>query len=81
MEIKVKVPKQLASQAQARGLPIEVYVEELLVRQAAMGVLEVDRLETPAQIRTWLDGLAQFSEKIPPLPDLISREWIYQDHD
>jgi len=38
---------------------------------------------TPSQeeIRAWLDSLAQFSNKIPPLPENITREWIYQDHD
>jgi len=36
---------------------------------------------TPEEIRGWLDSLAQFSDKIPPLPETISREWLYQDHD
>ena len=34
----------------------------------------------PEEIRAWLDSLAQFSDKIPPLPETISREWLYQDH-
>jgi hypothetical protein len=33
------------------------------------------------EIRAWLDSLCQFSEKIPPLPEHISREWLYQDRD
>jgi len=36
---------------------------------------------TQEEIRIWLDSLAQFSDKIPPLPETISREWLYQDHD
>jgi hypothetical protein len=79
MEIRVNVPDELATQAQARGVPVEAYVEELL----AKGVSSVPadtRPRTPEQIRAWLDSLAQFSDKIPPLPDPISREWIYQDH-
>jgi hypothetical protein len=52
MEITIKIPDELAAQAQAR---------------------------TPEEIRAWLDSLAQFSDKIPPLPETISREWIYQD--
>jgi len=35
---------------------------------------------TPEEIRAWLDSLAQFSDKIPPLPENITRDWIYQDH-
>jgi hypothetical protein len=38
------------------------------------------RTVTPVEIRAWLDSLAQFSGKIPPLPETISREWIYQEH-
>jgi hypothetical protein len=38
------------------------------------------KLHTPEEIRAWLNELAQFSDKIPPLPNVISREWLYQDH-
>jgi len=90
MEIKVKVPDELASQAQSRGVPVEAYVEELLAERARVAPAEEyvqgplvpgSRLRTPEQIRAWLDSLTQFSDKIPPLPQTISREWIYQDHD
>jgi hypothetical protein len=81
MVIRVNVPEALAAQAQARGVPLEAYVEELLSQQAATVSAETRRLQTPEQIRAWLDALAQFSDKIPPLPETISREWIYQDHD
>jgi hypothetical protein len=79
MEISVKIPEELAIQARARGLKLEVYVQEILARQAATGE-QTPRLRTPEEIRAWLDSLAQFSDKIPPLPEIISREWIYQDH-
>jgi hypothetical protein len=81
MVIRVNVPEALAAQAQARGVPLEAYVEELLSQQAATVSAETRRLQTPEQIRAWLDALARFSDKIPPLPETISREWIYQDHD
>lgn len=81
MVIKVNVPEELAAQAKARGVPLETYVEELLAERVAAPSTEVGGLKTPEQIRAWLDSLAQFSDKIPPLPETISREWIYQDHD
>ena len=81
MVIKVNVPEELASQARARGVPLEAYIEDLLARQVAPASSEERRLQTPEQVRAWLDSLAQFSDKIPPLPETISREWIYQDHD
>jgi hypothetical protein len=81
MEIRVNIPEELAAQAQARGLSPESYVEELLARQVATPRLADKHPRGPEEIRAWLDSLAQFSDKIPPLPEVISREWIYQDHD
>ena len=77
MEIKIKVPDEVAAQAQARGVRVEAYVEEILARQA--GGLTPPPLRSSEQIRAWLDSLAQFSDKIPPLPENISREWSYQE--
>jgi hypothetical protein len=79
MEITVKVPDEIAAQAKARGLRVEAYIEEIL-RQVQEQTLGANRPRTPAEIRAWLDSLAQFSDKIPPLPEIISREWIYQEH-
>ena len=81
MVIRVNVPEELAAQAQARGVTLESYVEEILAQQATAAAMTAPRLRTPAEIREWLDSLAQFSDRIPPLPETISREWIYQDHD
>jgi hypothetical protein len=78
MEIRVKVPDEMAAQAQERGVPVEAYVEELLAQKVTAS--EGKQPRTREQIRAWLDSLAQFSDKIPALPDTISREWIYQDH-
>lgn len=80
MEITVHIPDELAAEAQARGVGLEAYVEELLAQQVAAAT-GTKPPRTSQEIRAWLDSLAQFSEKIPPLPDTISREWLYQDHD
>lgn len=81
MEIKVKIPEEIAVRAKARGLKVEAYIEEILAQQLESPAVSNRRLQSPAEIRSWLDSLAQFSEKIPPLPEIISREWIYQEHD
>jgi hypothetical protein len=81
MVIRVKVPDELAAQARLRGVPLEEYIEELLNQQVARRSAATEQPRTPEQVRAWLDSLAQFSDKIPPLPETISREWIYQDHD
>lgn len=80
MAITLKVPDEIAARAKARGLRVEAYVEELLAQQVGAQPLATRRPQTPAEIRAWLDSLAQFSDKIPPLPETISREWIYQEH-
>ncbi len=81
MVVTVNIPDELAVQAKARGLSLEAYVQEILAQQLAAHPVEARRVRTPEEIRAWLDSLAQFSDKIPSLPETISREWIYQDHD
>jgi myosin heavy subunit len=81
MMIRVNVPDELAAQAQMRGVPLEEFVEELLAGQVAAHSARTRQPRTPEQVRAWLDSLAQFSNKIPPLPEVVSREWIYQEHD
>ncbi len=80
MEIRVNVPDEIVEKARSRGVQPEAYVEEILAREVGSGNGD-RRLRTPEEIDAWLDALAQFSDKIPPLPDVITREWIYQDHD
>jgi post-segregation antitoxin (ccd killing protein) len=80
MVVTVNIPDELAAQAKARGLSLEAYVQEILAEQLARPV-QIRQPRTQEEIRIWLDSLAQFSDKIPPLPETISREWLYQDHD
>jgi post-segregation antitoxin (ccd killing protein) len=80
MVVTVNIPDELAAAAKARGLSLEAYVQEILAQQLAR-TSPSRRPRTPQEIRAWLDSLAQFSEKIPPLPEHISREWLYQDRD
>ena len=77
MVVTINVPDELAAQAKARGLSLESYVQEILAQQMAAQAVETRPSRTPEEIRAWLDSLAQFSDKIPPLPETISREWIY----
>jgi hypothetical protein len=81
MKVTVKIPDEIAARAKARGLRVEEYIEEILGQQLGAQPTGNGRPKTPAEIRAWLDSLAQFSDKIPPLPETISREWIYQEHD
>jgi post-segregation antitoxin (ccd killing protein) len=80
MEVTVTIPDELAARAKSRGMRIEDYVVELLARQLEAQHADAPRMRSPEEIRTWLDALAQFSDKIPALPEVITRDWIYQDH-
>lgn len=81
MVVTVNIPDELVAQAKARGLSLEALVQEILTQQLAARSVESGKSRTSEEIRAWLDSLAQFSDKIPPLPETLSREWIYQDHD
>lgn len=81
MEITVNIPDEIAARARARGLAVEQYIQEILAQQVGAQPTGALPPRTPAEIRAWLDSLAQLSDKIPPLPETISREWIYQEHD
>ncbi len=80
MEVTVKIPDELAARAKSRGLRVEDYVVELLAQQLGPQHAGASQVRTLEEIRAWLDSLAQFSDKIPPLPENITRDWIYQDH-
>jgi hypothetical protein len=53
---------------------------KILAQQLGPQRLGVPQARTPEEIREWLDSLAQFSDRIPPLPENITRDWIYQHH-
>ena len=81
MKIDIKIPDELAAQAHARGMALEAYVEQILMEQVKESKAGNPAVRSPEEVRRWLDSLAQFSDKIPTLPENISRDWIYQDHD
>ena len=78
MVISVKIPDELVAQAKARGMSPETYVQSILEQQLRQ-VQQVALPRSAEEIRAWLDSMAQFSDKIPPLPETITRGWIYQD--
>ena len=84
MTIPIQIPDELAIQAAGRGIGVAAYVEQILINQVATAKPVLPRLPrlTQAEIDAVLDGLAEFSDKIPILPDsAFTREAIYSDHD
>jgi hypothetical protein len=81
MQITVTIPDELA--ARAPGLTPESYVEKLVAEQATAprGYGAGGRL-TREEFHASLDRLAQYSDKIPSLPDdAFTRASMYEDHD
>jgi hypothetical protein len=80
INIKPEIEAELLRQAATHGIGLEPYAASLLEKAARAGAAE--KLLTKDQLERTLQELAQFSHKIPLLPDeAFSREGIYRDHD
>ncbi len=80
IDIKPEVQEELSRQAAARGVDIGVYAARLL--EEAAHVPAEPKTLSQSQLENTLRELAQFSPKIPLLPDEpFSRENLYRDHD
>jgi hypothetical protein len=78
--VKPEVEAELSRQAAAHGVDIGSYAASLL-EEAAHVPVGPKRL-SQIQLDKTLQELAQFSHKIPLLPDeAFSRESLYRDHD
>jgi hypothetical protein len=81
VEIKPEVQAELAAQAAARGMDMPAYAAVILEQAAQPAPLE-PKNRSFEEFEKTLDRIAQFSHKIPVLPDeAFSRENLYQDHD
>jgi len=79
INIKPETQAELQRQAAAHGVQPEHYAATLL--EEAVRVRSAKKL-TGDQLDCTLQELAQFSAKIPLLPDeAFAREGLYQDHD
>ena len=84
MTISMQIPDELAIQAARRGVDVKAYIEQILIKEVAAAKPVLPRLPqlTQEQFDAAMDAVAQFSHKIPDLPDsAFTREAIYSDHD
>jgi hypothetical protein len=80
INIRPEVHEELGRQAAAHGVDLDDYAANLLAEAAQVGAgskkLSLEQLDKA------LEEIAQFSDKIPSLPDeAFSRESLYRDHD
>ena len=80
VEIRPEVQAELSRQAAAHGVDIGAYAATLL--EEAAHVPAGSKTLSQSQLDNTLEELAQFSHKVPSLPDeAFSRETMYRDHD
>jgi plasmid stability protein len=79
INIKPEARAELTRRAAAHGIQIEAYAAALLEEAVHKGTSA--KTLTKGQLNRTLQELAQFSHKIPLLPDeAFAREGLYQDH-
>ena len=80
IDIKPEVQAELSRQAAAHGVDVGAYAASLL--EEAAHIPAESKALSESQLDRTLQEFAQFSHKIPVLPDeAFSRESLYQDHD
>lgn len=84
MQITVTIPDEFAAQVQARGLEPQSFGQSVIddaVRSAPAASGPI-RPKNKMDMQTFLRKMAEFSDKVPQLPDeAFTRESFYQDHD
>lgn len=75
MEVTIKVPDKLAAEARARGVSVEVYVQEILARQALEAAGE-QRLQS---VRAAIDRIFEL-RKGNKLAGLRTKDLIHEGH-
>jgi hypothetical protein len=82
VQLRPETEAWLAAAAQAQGIDVAEYAGTVIEKAISVPLPAGCPPKTGEEITAWLDSLAQFSDKIPPMPgETFSREWIYQDHD
>jgi hypothetical protein len=75
MEVTIKVPDSLAAEARARGVSVEVYVQEILAQQNAQTTNE-GRFQS---VRTAIDRILEM-RKGNKLAGLRTKDLIHEGH-
>jgi hypothetical protein len=79
LDLKPGVEERALAQAEAQGVPLEIYLTSLIEAQAAQLVPRRASLE---QFLAELEELSEGTEGVPVLaPEALTRTGIYRDHD
>jgi hypothetical protein len=80
LELKPEVEERLGREAEAVGLSVEAYVEDLIERQVTRPLEGASRIDLE-ELDSVMDALSEGSEGRPtPPPEAYTRESIYREH-
>ena len=80
MQITLTIPDDVAAQAQARGLSVETYVQNLIEQQARPQEQQTTRVRTREGIESFFSAMSEGSQRLPSLPTAsFTRESFYED--
>jgi plasmid stability protein len=75
MEVAIKVPDKLAAEARAHGVSVEVYVQEILARQA----LETTSEQRLPSVRAAIDRILELRQG-NKLAGLRTKDFVHEGH-
>jgi hypothetical protein len=79
MQITLTIPDDVAAQAQARGLSVETYVQNLIEQQARPQEQHA-HVRTREEIESFFSAMSEGSQRLPSLPTAsFTRESFYED--
>jgi hypothetical protein len=80
VELSAEMERQLAAEALARGIALEIYAQRLL-QEAIASRSKGSTRASQEEFRAFLDALASKAPNVPQLrSETISREMIYGEH-
>ncbi len=80
MQITLTIPDDVAAQAQAHGLSVEAYVQNLIEQQARSQEGQTAPVRTREEIESFFSAMSEGAQRLPSLPtSSFTRESFYED--
>ena len=78
MQITLTIPDDIAAQAQARGLSVEAYVQNLIEQLARSQERHISHARTLEEIESFFSAISEGCQRLPSLPTAsFTRESFY----
>ena len=82
MQVTVDIPDELVARIEADGTSVSRFAQSAVDEKLPSETATSDAADRVTSMRAFLQEMAQFSDRIPVLPDYAyTRESFYEDHD